>query len=151
MHPWPILLIPLVVIVSIMVVLTSRVIEVACKLPKSKRIMTFPRALLAVSVALAVAMAIDYRAFQAREQKVSEVVSSLGGELGHISTGWPGTRYTAFFERPLTDEELEELAALKLLTGRNGVEISFRCEMTPSQLEAVQKAFPECRVITLPH
>ena len=96
------------------------------------------------------AVAVDYSIFQSRERKASQTVSALGGELAHISVGWPGTRYYAYFERPLSDVELKQLTVLNILNPRNSVIIQFRCDIDEGRLRAVHDAFPDCEVQTLP-
>ncbi|MCH7725614.1 MAG: hypothetical protein IH991_03910, partial [Planctomycetes bacterium] len=146
---WPILLIPIVVVASIALVLASRLIARAFKRTKSKRVVTFPRALIVVSVVLGIVLTVDYLLYQSREREVSDKLSALGVELDRIAPGWPGSEYYARLERPLNDQELEQLTVLNSLVGRNGVVITVNYEITKEQLSAVRKALPECTVVQL--
>jgi hypothetical protein len=149
MNPCPFfLLIPFVLVTSLAIVGASRLVSQFRKRPPSKHVVTFPRALCLVSVATVVILAVDYSVFQARERKASRATTACGGELDHISIGWPGTRYYARFDRPLSDRELAELTDLNLLVARNAVIIQFQCEIDGDRLKAVRDAFPDCEVQT---
>ncbi len=100
----------------------------------------------AVVVLLIIGGIIDYQIYYARLDRAMSVVADLDGRAGSL-LDWPfGREIVIVFERPLNDEELDQLVVVKSLQGRHVVAVVFRCEITPQQLESARAALPDMAI-----
>jgi hypothetical protein len=98
---------------------------------------------MAVAAALIglVISSIDYVIFQNRESQISKVVQQSGGKSSSIG-GWPiGVEHFVVLSRPLTNSELQELAAANSIhrSGRHAVRVHFRnCDLSEGRLAEIR-------------
>ena len=93
-------------------------------------------------------VALDYLIWHYREARL---IHTLSGELGANAQsllGWPlgEELWFEFKERPFTDDEWERLLrVLRRLPRNTLVTVRFHdCELTSSQLAAIERGVPEC-------
>ena len=104
------------------------------------------RVAFAMALAFVALVIYDYVSYHRRYDAAMSVVSRLDGRAGSLFD-WPfGRECRVTFDRPVTAEELSELAVLNALAGRHAVGVAFDCEMRPAQLQAARETLTECVV-----
>ena len=94
-------------------------------------------------------MIYDYVSYHSRYTSAMTVVSRLDGRAGSL-LDWPfGRECRITFDRPLSAEELGELAVLNSLSGRHWIGVAFDCEMEASQILAARDALSGCVVFEM--
>jgi hypothetical protein len=101
-------------------------------------------ALLLVAIGVA---SYDYISFEARQRAAMAVVDRLGGRASSLG-GWPlGMEYRIIMSRPLTDDEIEQLAILNLLADRNWVGVRFDWLVETALLERYRDVLSRCDAV----
>lgn len=98
-----------------------------------------------IAVILILAAVVDNYQYEAHASRCSRAVAQLGGRTGSLM-GWPwGREVIVSLPRPVTDEELQQLAILSA-GGRDYVAVRFNCELTDAQLAAARRVLSRCAV-----
>jgi hypothetical protein len=100
------------------------------------------RLVLAAFLVLLAVPCFDYVVFQSREESILAISTQLGGHPFSIG-GWPfGEEHLIVFSRPLTNNELQQLATLDPIhqSGRHAIRVSFKnCSLSEKRLAEVRE------------
>ena len=99
-----------------------------------------------ILLASIVLLTFDYFRVEAKDRRVSNAVSRLGGRMGSLPL-WPiGTEYYVTFPRELNEDELDSLVELNALRGHVGVQF-LDCDLSETQQELIRRKLASCFVL----